>query len=248
MVKRVLISAMIWMAGVLLTVALYLAILATVALFPFDRERRRAHAQCYWWGGAMIAANPFWKVEVSGLENIDHNKTYVIVANHQSLADIFVLYKIRMQFKWVAKESLFGIPFLGWCMALCKHIRISRGELGSIKQVYRQAAGWLRGGMSVIFFPEGTRSEDGRLKDFMNGAFKLALKERVPILPVALHGTASVISKGSRLFGTKVRSSIDVLPAIDVSGYAAADFVKLRDTARSMLAAALRKREHSRSL
>lgn len=238
MFSRIIISLMIWIVTTILTILLYLSILITIALFPFDKDRRRAHAQCYWWSNAVIWFNPYWKVNVSGLQNIDHTKTYVIVSNHQSLADIVVLYQMRMQYKWVAKESLFTVPFIGWCLTLCKHIRIMRGELGSIKQVYREAAGWLRNGMSVLFFPEGTRSEDGKMKEFQNGAFKLAIREKVPVLPVLVEGTGDTVPKGSWLFNAKAPSSITVLSAIDTSNYLPADFSALRDKARAMLESA----------
>lgn len=91
-----------------------------------------------------------------------------------------------MQFKWVAKASLFKVPFIGWSLGLAKHIRLSRGNFSSIKKVYRQAASWLKEGMSVLFFPEGTRSANDEMGQFQNGAFKLAIKEKVPILPVAI--------------------------------------------------------------
>lgn len=238
MMKRVLVSIFVWATGAILTISLYFVILLVVALSPFDKSRKRAHAQCYWWSTAVIKLNPFWKVRVSGLENIDHNKTYVIVANHQSLADIIMAYQTKMQFKWVAKESLFNVPFVGWSLSLCKHIAIARGELGSIKKVYKDAALWLRSGMSVLFFPEGTRSENGQMKDFQNGAFKLAIKERVPVLPIFIEGTGEAIPKGTWLFKPQGISGIKVLPPIDTSNFQTADFASLRDTARSMLESA----------
>ena len=138
-------SALIWIAGAVLTILLYVVIVfLLIFTFPFDKKRKISHAQCYWWANAIISMNPNWELKVNGLENIDRNKAYVIVANHQSLGDIIVIYKIHTQFKWIAKESLFKIPFLGWNMSLIKHIKLMRGEFGSIKRVYREAAGWLR--------------------------------------------------------------------------------------------------------
>jgi len=183
----------------------------------------------------IIAANPYWKVNIEGLENIDHKRTYVIIANHQSLADIVVVYQTRMQFKWVAKASLFGIPVLGWSMSLGKHVRLERGNFSSIKQIYKEAAAWLRGGMSVLFFPEGTRSETGDLKEFQNGAFKLAIREKIPVLPIAIRGTGDAISKGSWLFTTKVPVSLKVLPSIDTHKFHISDFAALRDEAREAI-------------
>ena len=143
-------------------------------------------------------------------------------------------------FKWVAKESLFAVPFVGWSMTLARHIRLTRGDFSSIKRVYREAAGWLRQGMSVLFFPEGTRNPTDEMKDFQNGAFKLAIKEGVPVLPIAIRGTGDMIPKGSWLFKTMVPGSIIVLPAIDTGRFKGADFALLRDRARKALVEKLR--------
>ena len=100
-----LLSIFIWVFGAVFTFILYLAMLFfTIVLYPFDKQRKVPHVQCYWWSDILLRFNPYWKIKISGLENIDKKKTYVIVANHQSLADIIVLYQIRSQFKWVAKE------------------------------------------------------------------------------------------------------------------------------------------------
>lgn len=236
MFKKVLMSVIIWTVGSLLTTLLFFVMLILTAVtFPFDKQRRIVHAQCFWWCDAIDALNPYWDIHVSGLENIDKSRTYVIVSNHQSLADIVIMYKTKAQFKWVAKESLFKIPVLGWNLALAKHIRISRGKFSSIKQVYRDAATWLRHGMSVLFFPEGTRSETNEMRDFQNGAFKLALKEKVPILPIILEGTGNAIPKGSWIFTTKTTCGIKVLPPIETTDFSVADFDKLKNLARSKM-------------
>lgn len=234
--KKILQSALIWLGISVLTIILYFAVLLCVVLFyPWDKKRTLAHRQCFWWSNAVISLNPYWKIELSGMNNIDKNRTYVIIANHQSLADIVVAYQTKMQFKWVAKESLFKIPFIGWSLSLTKHIKLERGDFGSIKRVYREAAQWLRSGMSVLFFPEGTRSETAEIGDFRNGAFKLAIKEHVPILPVMFEGTGTAIPKGSWTFTTKTRAKLKILPAIETADYQPSDFAKLRNLARSVL-------------
>ena len=232
MFKRAILSVVIWISCTVLTISLYFVMLFVVIFFPADRMRRIAHAQCFWWARAVVWLNPYWDVSVSGLENIDYTKTYVIVANHQSLADIVIIYLLKMQFKWVAKDSLFKVPFIGWCLSLAKHIKLERGDFSSIKSIYREAAHRLRNGMSVLFFPEGTRSDTGEMKDFQNGAFKLAIKERVAVLPISITGTGSAIPKGTWLFQTKIPAHIKVMPAIETSGFTNADFAKLRDLAR----------------
>ena len=233
------VSAMIWAFGALLTAILYFAMLFfAIILYPFDKKRKVAHAQCYWWSDILIRFNPNWKMDIGGLENVDKNRTYVIVANHQSLADIILLYQTKTQFKWVAKESLFKVPFLGWCMSLAKHIKLDRGNLASIKKVYREAADWLRNDVSVLMFPEGTRSETDTMNEFQNGAFKLAIREKKPVLPIRIKGTRDAIPKHGRQFAEKIHCTLKVLPAIDTSGYGPGDFEKLKDLARSQLEAA----------
>lgn len=234
--KKILLSLIIWFVGSILTIILYLAMLFfTIILYPFDKKRKIAHAQCFWWSDLVITLNPYWKFTVSGLDNIDKNRTYIIIANHQSLADIVLAYQTKMQFKWVAKKSLFKLPFVGWSMSLARHIKLERGNFGSIKKIYREAAYWLRNGMSVLFFPEGTRSRTNEMGDFNNGAFKLAIKERVAVLPIRFEGTGTAIPKGSWVFTTKTSAKLKILPAIETTGYKPSDFAKLRDLARSML-------------
>ena len=236
LVKKILLSILIWTVGSILTIALYFAmLLCTVLLYPFDKKRAFTHMQCFWWSDTVIMLNPYWKLEISGLNNIDKKRTYIIIANHQSLADIVLAYKIKMQFKWVAKESLFKIPFVGWSLALAKHIKLQRGNLGSIKKVYRESSHWLRSGISILFFPEGTRSETIEMGDFRNGAFKLAIKDHVPILPIKFQGTGTAIPRGSWIFTTQTCAKLKILPAIETTDYQPKDFVKLRDLARSIL-------------
>lgn len=233
---NIIMSLMIWAGSVILTVTLFIVeVFLTILLFPFDRKKKILHAQCFWWSNAIIKLNPYWNLKVKGLENIDKKKTYVIVANHQSLADIVVLYKTHMQFKWVAKNSLFKVPFIGWCLSLTHHIRLSRGDFGSIKKVYREAAAWLRKDISVFFFPEGTRSKTGDMSTFQNGAFKLAIKENKQVLPISIRWTKSAIKKGSWVFDSKAVCELTVLSPIEISGFKAGDFGKLRDAAYDRL-------------
>ncbi len=207
----------------------------SVVLFPFDKKRKIVHAQCFWWCNAVIGINPYWNVVAEGLENIDPHKTYVVVVNHQSIADIVILYKTKMQFKWIAKASLFRVPFIGWNLSLARHIKLTRGEFSSIKKVYREAAEWLRRDVSVLFFPEGTRSETSEMREFQNGAFKLAIKEKKPILPIAIDGTGEAIPKGSWIFKNKVLFRLRVLPPVDTTQFQPGDFARLRDMVRAQL-------------
>lgn len=234
------ISAFIWVGSGLLTILLFLVVFTlTILLFPFDKKKKITHAQCFWWSDLLISLNPYWSIKASGLEYIDHHKTYVIIANHQSMADIVALYQTKMQFKWVAKASLFKVPFIGWCLSLIKHIKLVRGDFSSIKKIYQEASGWLQKDMSVLFFPEGTRSSSNEMGEFQNGAFKFAIKEKKPILPICLKGTHAVIPKGSWILRTKVAAKVIVLESIATDGYGPGDFALLRDTVHLKIQEAL---------
>ena len=233
---RAALSVLIWIVGVFITMAAFLSsLLIKIAPLPIANRAKLVHAQCFWWSDALVSLNPYWELKVEGLKNIDHNKTYVVVANHQSMADIIIIYQTHMYFKWVAKRELLKLPFIGGLLRVNDHVLLSRGEFGSIKDVYRQAAEWLRKGVSMLFFPEGTRSYTDEMNGFQNGAFKLAIKEGKPILPVFIGGTREAIPKGGWIFKTKVSGRLVVLPPIDTSGYQTVDFVKLRDVVREKL-------------
>ena len=228
---KVIASIGVWIVLSALTILLFfIELFLTIVLFPFDKKRKIIHSQCFWWAKAIIGCNPYWHLQVCGLENIDKNKIYVVVANHQSLADIAVMYGTGMQFKWVAKNSLFKIPFIGWCLSLTKHIKLSRGKMGSIKKVYREAMDWLRKDISVVFFPEGTRSETSKIGKFQNGAFKLAIQGKKPILPVVINGTHEAIPKGSWIFKTEIFAKLTVLAPIETENLRTKDFISLKNT------------------
>lgn len=237
MFKRT-VSIIVWGMGLFMTLALFFAMLFfTALLLPFDKKRKVAHAQCYWWADILTNLNPFWKVRVKGLHNIERRATYVIVSNHQSLADIILLYKTKMQFKWVAKENLFKVPVIGWCLALSRHIPLVRGDYSSVRKVYRDAVMWLRNDVSVLFFPEGTRSRTSEMNEFQNGAFKLAIKEKKPILPIALSGTRNAIPRGSWVFDTKIDCVLEVFAPISTDGFQAGEFERLKEiTLNNLLA------------
>ena len=239
MFKKVLLSCIIWLVGSVITIFMFVSLLFfAIILYPFDKMRRVPHAHAFLWSDLLIGLNPYWDIKISGLENIDHTKTYVIVANHQSIADIILLYKTKMQFKWIANEYLFNLPIVGLSMSITKHIKLRKGKLESIKKAYLEASGWLRNGMSIMLFPEGTRSNGYGLQEFQSGAFKLAIKEQVPILPISIKGTGNAIPRGTWLFTTKVSGGFKVLEPVDTAGTSQNDFEKIRDLVRSRIEAA----------
>lgn len=157
------------------------------------------------------------------------------------MTDIFILYKLRTQFKWVAKADLFNAPFMGWMMSLCEYIKLERGDFSSVKKTYREASSWLRRGISILFFPEGTRSKDGRLQPFQNGAFKIAIKEKADILPVCINGTWNILQKGGWVIKNVWQEcSVTVLPPIETNKMDVSDFEDLVCRAHKQISEALK--------
>lgn len=174
-------------------------------------------------------------VTVIGKEKIQKDKSYVIVANHQSQYDIFVIYGwMPVDFRWVMKMQLRGVPFLGYACYKIGHIFIDRSHPDAAKASINAARDRIKGGTSIMFFPEGTRSEDGRLKEFKKGAFKFALDMGLPILPVTIINTRNVLpAKSLKLFPGKAKMVIH--DPIDIAGYGEESMGKIMDLAKKSI-------------
>jgi 1-acyl-sn-glycerol-3-phosphate acyltransferase len=187
---------------------------------PFDRRLRWLHAFTCFWASLYTWANPAWPVRIEGREKIRRDATYVMVANHQSLLDILVLFRLFVHFKWVSKIENFRIPLIGWNMRLNRYIQLRRGDRSSVVQMLTQARESLAEGNSVMIFPEGTRSPDGRLRSFKTGAFLLAQTARLPILPIVIEGTASALPKRGFVLQGRHRIRVSVLDEIPPGSFA----------------------------
>ena len=163
---------------------------------------------------------------------------YVVVANHQSLLDIVVLSHLPREMKWVGKEELFRIPWIGLMLRLTGDIAVRRGDAESGGEAVARAKAYLSRGMSVMIFPEGTRSRDARLLPFKKGAFRLAIDAGVPVLPIAISGTAAGLRKGG-LAVAPCDAVGRILAPIPTAGLTQADALALRDRVRAAFVAAL---------
>jgi 1-acyl-sn-glycerol-3-phosphate acyltransferase len=180
-----------------------------------------------------------WKFEIEGERPPDiDTKAYVVVANHESQADPFLLSFLPWDMRWVAKESLFKQPLSGWAMRLSGDIPLRRGEGDSVRTCLQECEHAIHGGISIMMFPEGTRSPGGELLPFKDGAFDLAIRTGVPILPIALAGTRAMRPKHSRWFG-KAHACAKILAPIATIGMTAADIGSLRARARAAIESAL---------
>mgnify|MGYP001115794193 CR=1 FL=1 len=199
--RALLISSFFWAYLVLSSLALFLlALLIFAATVAFDRRRRLLHLFTSAWAYHYVMLMPLWKVTFEGRSHIDRRRTYVLVANHQSLLDILVLFGLFRPFKWVSKQEVFRVPVIGWNMALAGYLSLRRGKKGSITRMMRECRDQLQRGSSVLMFPEGTRSPDGRMRKFRQGAFTLAQDAGVQVVPIAVDGTHEALPKRGAIF------------------------------------------------
>jgi 1-acyl-sn-glycerol-3-phosphate acyltransferase len=218
-------------------VVLFFPALVLYAFTFWDPRRRVLHAYTSLWGAHYLAWAPFAGVRLEGRELGLSAGPCVYVSNHQSMVDILAAFATRLPYLWVSKVENFFVPFLGWNMWLSGYVPLRRGNLASIRKMLRRCEERLRQGASLFVFPEGTRSPDGELKSFYRGAFWVAARYRVPIVPVVIEGTARVLPKRSlRIFPQRV--TVRVLPPIQPADFGWNDR-RLRDYVHATMTAAL---------
>jgi len=238
-VSRTILSIWAWfMLGVIIIVWVPMVFLLWIVTAPFDKGR-------YWVGWLFRRlcvvhtwVNPLWKFSTSGLKVTDPRRPYVVVANHESFADMFLISHLPWEMKWVSKEDFFKYPLVGWLMLMSRDIKLVRGNKQSIVSAMRGAHDRLDKKVSVMLFPEGTRTLDGALGEFKDGAFRLAIETGCPILPLAVAGTREAIPKGDWRFGVTT-AEVRVLSPIETTGMTKDDVAALRDRTRAVIEAEL---------
>jgi 1-acyl-sn-glycerol-3-phosphate acyltransferase len=234
-------SAFYWAFFALtLPMSTLLGVVILAVTWPFDRRRVLLHLFTCWWAFFYVLANPLWRCRVLGRDRLPWKGPAVIVANHLSLVDILVLHGLFRPFKWVSKASNFRIPFLGWNMTLNGYVPITRGAADSVRRMMARCRELLAQGSPVLFFPEGTRSADGQLKPFKDGAFRLAKDTGVPVIPVAMSGTYETLPKHGIVLRNRMDAVIEVLEPLDPARFESVP--ALRDAARNAIESALERR------
>ena len=216
-----------------------IAVLIKVVTTPFDKRLAVLHWFSCLWASMYLIAMPAWSVEVIGREKIDRKKVYVIVSNHQSLVDILVGFRLFIHFKWVAKIELLKVPFVGWNMRMNKYIMLKRGDRQSIKDMMQESENNLKQGSSVYIYPEGTRSETGEMGAFKSGAFALAKRTGMPLLPIAIVGSKDALPKNSLTIRGWHRIKIVVLDEIEADIVEKEEPRELAEMARAQIAEVL---------
>jgi 1-acyl-sn-glycerol-3-phosphate acyltransferase len=222
------------------------ALLVFLVALPFDRRRVAVHLYSCCWGSFYIYANPLWREHVEGREKLPWHGPAVIVSNHLSLVDILVLYGLYRPFKWVSKATVFKVPFVGWNMVLNDYVRLVRGDRESIRSMMEHCRAHLARGSPVLIFPEGTRSRDGRLQPFKDGAFRLAFETGAPVIPIAIQGTHETLPKHGLVLRRRMRARVKVLDPLDPAGFP--DHDALREATRAAIAREVGEGEQAASL
>ncbi len=186
-------------------------------------------------GKFCASLTPIWSFKAEGTPPPDvMERAYVVISNHESTADPFLLCQLPFDTRFIAKEEIFKLPLLGWLMKLSGDIPLRRGDKASVVAMMEEVQRTLEAGVPVMVFPEGTRSPDGNLLPFKDGAFQMAIDAQVPLLPLALAGTRECRPKGSLWFGD-AKARVRVLEPIPTAGMTREDIPQLKELARKRI-------------
>jgi 1-acyl-sn-glycerol-3-phosphate acyltransferase len=236
-IKVTLLSVWSWaMFGLVVIVWLPLMGITRLVTAPFDKGR--------YWTGLLFRKmavthqrlTPMWHFRVTGEMPADPRNPYVVVANHESFVDILLIAHMPFEMKWLTKKELFKIPIVGWLLRLAGDVPLTRGEKSSANTAMNQCKVWLDRKVSVMIFPEGTRSTTGEMGRFKDGAFRLAIEAQLPILPLAVHGAHNALHPHDwRMYPT--RAEARVLEPVPTAGLTMDDLDSLREAVRDRIAA-----------
>ena len=214
----------------------YTVVMGTLSLliWPFDRSGAMQHWCARWWC-RMIAWTIGARIQVHGVGNVDSTRAYIYMANHSSLIDTPALFGyLPYQFKIMAKKTLFYVPFMGWHLWSSGNFPIDRSNGRRTASSLRRVVEGVRHGKSLAIFPEGTRTPDGRLQPFKPGAFKIALRAGVPIVPVTIRGTFKMLPK-TTLVPRPGRVDMFIGQPIDTASYTDEQVPELMERTRTAI-------------
>ncbi|MFW6011260.1 MAG: lysophospholipid acyltransferase family protein [Desulfosalsimonas sp.] len=235
MKNRLIAVAWLTFVGVTSVIFFLTALVIKLATMAFDRRLVILQQFTCFWGALYTWTIPAWRIRIQGRQNIKSKRPYVVVSNHQSLLDILVLFNLFFHFKFVSKSEIFKIPLIGWNMRLNRYIELKRGNKRSVPKMMADCKKALDKGSPVLIFPEGTRSPDGKIRDFKPGAFILALEQKAPVLPIVISGTNKALPKYSFNFHGSHDIRVKVLPEIPYEKFAAMSPEEAADMVRDII-------------
>jgi 1-acyl-sn-glycerol-3-phosphate acyltransferase len=232
------VSVWTWLVLVL-CIAIWLPLMLVVWLvtLPFDRGRYAVGYLFRQIARVTATLNPLWRFRTGGTMPPNPRRPFVVVSNHESFVDILLISHLPWEMKWLSKAELFRIPVMGWLMYIAGDVPVKRGFGPSAVEAMARCRKILSRRVSVMIFPEGTRSLTPELLPFKDGAFRLAIDAGVPILPLAVHGTASALRKHDWRFG-RSHAAVRVLEPVETTGLTPDDIPALKERVRRMIVAA----------
>ncbi len=217
-------SSFLWIAGVLIiALTLPLILIIWFLVLPIDSERRVMHQMMIWLSIVLSYIMPVWTIDIKGRKKAVKGQAYVIISNHQSILDIIFINCLRYHFRWVSKIENMKVPVVGIYLRMADYITVDRGNKESKEEMLSRCFISLSKGISIMMFPEGTRSVDGEIGFFKRGAFQLAISAGKPILPVVIDGTGGILPKHGLIFSTGHRVRIRVFDPIPPESFATTD-------------------------
>ena len=230
-------SVIFWFIGItFLVVFLPVIFIAWVITLPFDRERSVVHWMLIYLAVLISYSVPIWKIRIEGRKKAMPGANYVIISNHQSILDILLLNCLRYRFKWISKIENMKVPVLGWYLRMADYITVDREDKDSKEKMMGEAFQCLKKGISIMIFPEGTRSADREISYFKRGAFQLAISSATPILPVLIDGTGGILPKHGFIFGGFHKIIIKVFDPVMPAFFGTDDCDELALKFREMMA------------
>ena len=223
---RILFSIIVWIYYILIFLIFFVIIfLVFLVTFPFDKYRKAPNWVLARLGWGLLKASPFWKIELHGIEKFDNTKPTIFIANHQSFLDMALVYHLPWQMKWVSKQSMLYIPVAGWLVWLTGHLTIDRSSKTALRR-FQNLVAPLNDLVPVMIFPEGTRTLDGEIQTFKNGAFILAKEFGFTLQPMVLDGSHKVFPSGSKTFSPKGNFKLFILDSLDPKDFENMDTLK----------------------
>lgn len=233
-------SLWVWASSIVFVVIGFpIALILWLLSLAFDSRRLMNNRWMVIQGIVLTKMSPFWKVITEGREKIDQNQAYIIIPTHQSMLDIVFFNMLRHRLRWVSKIEVFRMPLVGWEMRMVKYIELVRGNKSSVIRMMEKCVESLQEGISIVIFPEGTRSLTGVVGKFKTGAFQLAVKTDKPLLPVLIDGTGEILPKKGIIFGSRRVVRIRVLDPIFPGQFGTGDPDELAVRVHSLMVTAM---------
>lgn len=195
------------------------ALIIRLITSPFDKRRLCNNLFSSFWASLYIWLMPLCTVKIKNRQKLDMKKSYVFVSNHQSQLDILVIYRLYFPVRWISKAAVFKLPFIGWNMILNGDVKLKRRDKQSIQLMIEHCEQLLEQNVSIMVFPEGTRSKTGIVQPFKPGAFILAKKMKKPIVPLVINNSKNALPKYSLIFKGRHKIELAVLDEIPYSRF-----------------------------